>query len=449
MYMAGTHPTRNKFKPPVAGRIIGVDFREGIELILKPQFQRWCPPSYYRGGSWSAAWDPKLNTINFVNGSTAEFMSYEQDVEKFAGTSRHFIHFDEEPPQDIYIECMARLIDTFGDWWMTLTPVLGMEWMYDEIFMAAKSPDSDIEVIEVDMAENPHLDPRAIQAFLDNIPEDDRDARSKGKFVRRGGVVYNRFDTRIHKIPQLDRIPLPPVAEVFESIDHGFNNPTAWLWHLVFGQDWGRFLRGDVITFAEHYEREMVIEEHASQVLMMRKAIGYDLPSASICDPACSQRNPVTGTSVISEYALHGINLVPGNNEVTTGINKVNAYMTPDLGHHGHPRWYVTENCENLLKELPKYRWKTWANKKSERSNNAYDVPHKKDDHACDSLRYFFTFMPDITPIASVDKIIEPTAEEIYAIAGRHPVYDRKLQQAPTHSEWNVRNPDEYMGGEW
>ena len=42
-------------------------------------------------------------------------MSSDQDLQKFAGTSRHFVHFDEEPPEPVYEECRARLVDTNGD----------------------------------------------------------------------------------------------------------------------------------------------------------------------------------------------------------------------------------------------------------------------------------------------------------------------------------------------
>lgn len=440
-WLTGRHPYRKVPQGGVRGRIVGVDFINGIEKILKPEFMRWCAVSDLRGNSWSDAYDTQERTLNFENGSFVEFMSYDQDVDKFAGTSRHFVHFDEEPPQDIYIECIARLIDTKGSWWMTLTPVMGMEWMFDDIYnKGLNDPDSNISVIEVDMTENPYLDQEEIQEFIKNIPEEDVDARLHGKFVRRGGIIFKAFHPKIHVIEPLDEIP--DSWELYASLDHGYNNPTAWLWHGVDGD-------GNVVTFAEHYESEMIVEDHAAQVKLINASIGRD-PGMYIGDPAISQRQAISGSSIQQEYGLHGIHISLANNEVLNGINKVNTYLNYnlDLDPPKRPRWYITRNCANIIREIQKYRWKTWSNKKSERQNNKFDVPHKKDDHACDSCRYFFTIMPDLTPVAQSKKLIlpdsTPTGVNIY-----QPRFDVNLKPKPAMGDWFIEGADEYAGGEW
>ena len=426
----------------IRGRIVGVDFINGIEKILKPEMMRWCAVSDLRGNSWADAYDTQERTLHFENGSFVEFMSYDQDVDKFAGTSRHFIHFDEEPPQDIYIECMTRLIDTKGSWWMTLTPVMGMEWMFDDIYMPGKNdPESNISVIEVDMTENPYLDQQEIKEYLKLIPDEDIDARQHGRFVRRGGVIYKAFDRRIHVVPSLDEVPT--AWELYASLDHGYNNPTAWLWHGVDGD-------GNVITFAEHYESEMIVEEHAQQVKLINKSIGRD-PGINVGDPAIAQRQAVTGTSIQAEYAQHGIYVTLGSNEILAGINKINSYLSYDLKAGKKPRWVITENCVNLIREIQKYRWKTWANKKSERQNNKFDVPHKKDDHACDSARYFYTLMPDLTPIRPSEPTKLPPLDFPEGVNPYKPRVDKnsKSGQSKIDGDWFIQGSDEYMGGEW
>lgn len=443
MWLTGKHPYRKIPQGGVRGRIVGVDFTEGIEMILKPEMMRWCPVSELRGNSWADAWDSQTRTLHFQNGSFVEFMSYEQDVAKFAGTSRHFIHFDEEPPQDIYIECLTRLIDTKGSWWMTLTPVMGMEWMFDEVYTPGKTDmESDIAVIEVDMTENPYLDQEEIAKYTKLIPEDDVDARKHGKFVRRGGVIYKAFDKNIHIVPSLEDVP--DSWELYASLDHGYNNPTAWLWS-------GVDLDGNVITFAEHYESEMIVESHAEQVKLINKSIGRD-PGTFVGDPAIAQRQAVTGTSIQAEYALHGVNIILGNNDVIAGINKINSYLSYDLKKDIPPRWVITENCTNLIREIQKYRWKTWASKKTERQNNKFDIPHKKDDHACDSARYLFSLMPDLTPI----KQSEPPGSKLPNLGpdGVDPFKPRFDKLSGNHNtrmdgDWFIQGADEHMGGEW
>jgi phage terminase large subunit-like protein len=131
MWLTGQHRFREVPPPPIRGRIIAVDFNQGVDKIILPELAKWIPPSLLINGSWEDSYSSRLRTLTLSNNSFVELMSYEMDLEKFAGTSRHFIHFDEEPNQAIFNENMARLVDTGGSWWMTMTPVNGMTWTYD------------------------------------------------------------------------------------------------------------------------------------------------------------------------------------------------------------------------------------------------------------------------------------------------------------------------------
>jgi phage terminase large subunit-like protein len=443
MWCRGIHPYREIPIGGVRGRIVAVDFIHGIEQIIIPELKRWCPMSDLRGGSWDSAFSTQERILHFANGSFIELMSYEQDVDKFAGTSRHFVHFDEEPPQDIYIECIARLVDTAGSWWMTLTPVMGMQWMYDDIYMPGKNGTNPmIDVIEVEMWENPYLATTEVQNFLASLPEEDRAARVKGNFTRRGGVILKHYDRKIHVIDQ-NNFTLPlDMGELYASLDHGYNNPTAWLWHWVDPD-------GNVVTFAEHYETEMTVDDHAEQVLLMEQRMRR-VPTIRVGDPSIAQRNAITGDSIQAQYLIHGVSVMLGNNDVISGLNKMNAYMKP--GPSGRPRWYITDNCEHLLEEIPKYRWKTWHNKKSERENNPYDVPHKKNDHAVDSCRYFFGLMPDLTPSRIATPVAEqklPISSDNLVAVAQQPIYDTNLRKKKVNGEWNIQSGSDYMGNEW
>jgi phage terminase large subunit-like protein len=133
--MRGIHPYQEIPPAPTRGRIVTVSYTEGIEKIVIPELCRWIPPSDLINGSWEDSYSRSLRTLTLSNGSTAELMSYDQKLEKFAGTSRHWIHFDEEPPKDIFTECRMRLVDTAGCWYMTMTPVNGMTWVYDDVYI--------------------------------------------------------------------------------------------------------------------------------------------------------------------------------------------------------------------------------------------------------------------------------------------------------------------------
>lgn len=71
--------------------------------------------------------------------STLGLKSYDQGRAKFQGTSKHLVWLDEEPPIDVYSECLTRTLDCNGLVLCTFTPLKGIS--------------------EVVMKFMPHLDP--------------------------------------------------------------------------------------------------------------------------------------------------------------------------------------------------------------------------------------------------------------------------------------------------
>jgi phage terminase large subunit-like protein len=417
---------------------VGVDFLNGIEKILRPELARWLPLSELKGGSWDTAYSKELRTLTLENGSFVEFMSYDQDLDKFAGTSRHFVHFDEEPPQDIYTENITRLVDVAGHWWITMTPIEGMTWIYDDVYLKGRNDvKSGIKVIEVDMKDNPYLNQGEVDSFLSKLSKEDREARGKGKFIQVGGLVYKHFNPSVHVI---DPMVPPKTWEWYASMDHGYNNPTCWLWHAVSPD-------GVVITFAEHYQAEMTVDDHASIVHMRNAGFGRT-PDLFIGDPAIAQRQGVTGVSIQQAYAELGIGIVSGNNDVLAGVNRINQYL--NINSEGRPRWYITRNCQNLIHEMQRLRWKTYATKRLQHDNNKQDAIHKKDDHAPDAARYFFISMPDLGPQTPTKKSSD-VINQIGATTPQIGIKDLSLSQslaAAVHGQHSTKWETEFMSEE-
>lgn len=380
MWLLGKHPFLELPEPPIFGRIVTVDFKNGAHGIIIPQLRQWLPASALINGSWEDSFNNNLMMLTLANGSQVEIRSYEQELEKFAGVPRHFTYFDEEPPQDIFKECKARLTDYNGRWWMAMTPVEGMTWTYDEIYEKRHTP--LIDVIEVDQNDNPHISEQGRKNLQEGYDDVETAIRARGRYVAVSGLCLPHYDPDIHIIPSV--IP-PPNFTHYRSLDHGFNNPTAVYWHAVDPKD------GTVITYREHYKSEWTIEQHAAFLredeAELRK-IGI-IPFLSVADPAIRQRSAVTGLSTQIEYAQHGINWALGNNEVKAGIDKMNNYLRLR-------KWFITEDCPNLQREIRKYRWSQYATGKLRDKNNRKEEPMKKDDHGLDSTRYMFSFMPDL-----------------------------------------------------
>jgi hypothetical protein len=53
--------------------------------------------------------------------------------------------------------------------------------------------------------------------------------------------------------------------------------------------------------------------------------------------------------------------------------------------------------CPNLERELQRLHWKVAESARLRDSLDPKEEVHKKDDHAFDSCRYFFTLLPDLS----------------------------------------------------
>lgn len=386
----GQHPFRAVPPPPTRGRVVSVDFINGVEKIVRPEIARWVPASQLLGGSWQSAYDKELRTLTFENGSTIEFMSYDQDLDKFAGTSRHWTWFDEEPPHDIWIECLLRLVDTGGDWWITMTPVDGMTWVYDDIYERANPTnenfDPNLLVIEVDTTMNPHINPGELDVLLAGLDDNEKKARMHGQFVQRAGLIYPTFNETLHIIDPIDPRTLDPRQWFhFNMMDHGFSNATAWLWAAIDRE-------GRMVVYDEYYKSREIVKVHAQVVLARNQQHGV-APSYSVGDPSIRNTDPITGTSVLIEYMEHGIPIILGNNDFKAGTELVRR----KLGGNGlTTSLYFCRNCTNVIWEMKRYRFALWASKKMDREKNPKEEAHKKDDHAVDALRYGVASRPQV-----------------------------------------------------
>lgn len=87
--------------------------------------------------------------------SVIGFKSCDQGREKFQGTSLDYVWFDEEPPKDIYEECRMRVFDRKGDIFGTMTPLKGLTFVYEEIFLNRRG-DKEVWYEFMEWADNPY-----------------------------------------------------------------------------------------------------------------------------------------------------------------------------------------------------------------------------------------------------------------------------------------------------
>ncbi len=431
------------------GRLNCVDFINGANKIVLPLLKQFVPPSLLINGAWEDSYHKTEHVLSLSNGSMLEILSYESELDKFAGTSRHFIAYDEEPPQVIYTENRARLIDTGGHQWFAMTPVEGLSFVYDLIYLPGKAGDPNIHITEIEMSENPYINPEEVKEFLNGLEDDDeREARGKGKFIEIGGRIYKKFDAAVGGLHVINEsiTRFPKEVPIAMSLDHGFNNPTAVLWHAILPE-------GRIITFYEHYLSGEIVRFHAQRIHEINRKFNLK-PTIRIADPSIKNTDPLTGTSIQQEYLKYGIPWTLANNDVRAGIERVNSYL--DIRRAGsQPLWKCTKDCPNLIKEMGRYKWKTYTSKKLNAQYNKWDTPHKLNDHACDSLRYFLMSQPGLESVFDNANYHAPRTES-YPDAVRNMGGDFTVHQLRESELRNIRNPEyvqtdgnDLMGGIW
>lgn len=358
-----------RFTPPFHCRVIAPDFTETMEGVIFEKFREWCPRSQFRGGSWGKAFDKVRRRLWFANGSWFSFMTFEQDLDKFGGAALHRVHYDEEPPELIRNESMMRLTDYGGDEIFTMTPLLGMSWMFKQIYQPwEKGKSEDTAIVVVDMDDNPWLDEAAKGRVLARYSAGERLARKSGRFVHFAGLVFDEFDEARHRVPEPDPSELPEVP-VFCGIDPGIRHMAAVVWCYLDYED-------RLVVFDELAARGDTIAEVCRQI-HLRNARWGRTPVWYVIDPAARNKNQQTGRSDQMEYARHDLPVFPGQNSVTAGIHRVRERLETD-------RLLVAGNCTELMDEFQTYRWATPP--RSE--NDAREKPIKRDDHLLDALRY-------------------------------------------------------------
>lgn len=312
------------------------------------------------------------NVFNTV--SRIGFKSCDQGREKFQGTSLDYVWFDEEPPYDIYEECRMRVLDTNGDIFATMTPLKGMTFVYDDIYLNQyNDPNIWYEFITWD--DNPYITEEAKQSMRAGMSAEELRSRERGEFLDVGGRVYPEFDEFVNVIEPFD---IPYEWQDKLSIDPGLKNPLSCHWYAV---DYD----GNIYVVAEHYESEKDIDYHSKMIHEISDRLNWHRnPNSMIealIDSAANQTTLASRRSVSDLFYEHGILVNTNvNKDVFSGIQRVKSYLK---NANGETKLFIFNTCKNLIREIKAYRW------------GKGDSPVKVDDHSMDELRYYIMSRPE------------------------------------------------------
>lgn len=403
----GIHPYR-KNKPNISCWVVSLSSQvqrdvaqDKILYYLNPD---WIEDVVMLSGRKSSPSSGVIDYILIKNvfGGTSKigFKSCDQGREKFQGTSLDFVWFDEEPPFDIYKECRMRVLDKNGEVFGTMTPLKGLTWVYDQIYLNCQN-DPEVEVIEMEWADNPYLDKKEIEAMSKVLSQEELDSRRFGKFVGLGGLVYKEFDPSLHVIEPFD-VPKEWYDKI--SIDPGLHNPLSAHWYAV---DYD----GNVYVIAEHYASNQTIETHAERIKQICSQLDWPMQNGyytALIDPAANQRTLSSVRNVSELFYDYGILVNTNvNKDVFSGISRVKSYLK---NANGQTKLFIFSSCQNMIREIKGYFW----------GNN--DSPIKRDDHAMDELRYYIMSRP-----------VSPDVDKQLSLIERHKQKLLKKVNKPQH----------------
>lgn len=293
--------------------------------------------------------------------SQAVLKSYDQKREAFQGTEQDVIWLDEEPPLDVYTECLLRTMDTSGLGkhnglvMLTFTPLMGMSETVMQFLPGGEiteRQDGSRCVIMAGWDDVPHLTESVKAEMLASIPPFQRDARSKGIPQLGAGAIY--------PVPEsdfvVDDFALPDHWPRAYGMDVGWNR-TAAVWAA-----WNRET-DTVYLYTDHYRGQAEPAIHATGI----KAKGDWIHG--VIDPASRGRGQQDGLQLFQMYTDLGLHLELANNAVESGIYEVWTRLSTG-------RLKVFRSMTNWLQEFRLYR----------RDEKGRIV--KANDHDMDATRY-------------------------------------------------------------
>ena len=380
-FARGIHPYR-KITGATKGWIVSLT-QEVQRDVAQEKFLSYLPKSWIekivmRKGREDS---PDSGVIDFVlvknifgTVSTVGFKSCDQGRQRFQGTSQDWIWFDEEPPKDIYDECRMRVLDTCGEIWGTMTPLMGLTWVHDEIYLNVNK-DPECWYTTMSWQDNPFLNEKEVDMLVKLLPESERESRQFGHFMSHSGLVYGEFDENVNVIEPFD---VPKEWYDMISIDPGLVNPLSCHWYAVDGD-------GNIYVIAEHYFSGKDALWHSERILEKCRELDWKCDRAgrveALMDSASLQHTLASDKSVAQLFFEYGISVNSRvNKNMWTGIQRVKQYLTKKTDM---PRLFIFRSCPEMIREIKGYRY------------SSADRPEKHDDHAMDELRYYIMSRPE------------------------------------------------------
>jgi len=359
--------------------------------------------------------------------SYLEFVSTKQELQDTGKVQRCSLWADEEPPRPYWDESRMRLHARGGDTRLTLTPINGLSWTYDDIYRRAsyiwrskaivdalaepqeehiKGGSQNIAVIHIATDDNPTLTKESIDMIFEDI--DDKDTlmlRRYGVFRQVSGKIHKTFDPRIHVLSYDRTFPggVPMEWLHCRGIEyHESRIPWSIGWLSASPEDeWFLWKEFHPAIDGAH---AMTTPEIARSIARKSGDYYFDV---NLIDPLANKKQANTGFSVTDDlnrlfdemHQNEGLGTpcywkgwdtkdTKGRDEVRKRFKNAKEVGKPFnnmVKRHGVfqriPTLWIMDTCPNFVKSIQRWSYNEWATVQSKSSNDPKDSPQQKWSH--------------------------------------------------------------------
>jgi phage terminase large subunit-like protein len=421
--LQGVYP-REKIRAPIRARIVCNSLTDTLEPVIKPKLRYdqwngmgepnqgrghwgWIPQHCLQGGTWESAYSEKYRTlraavdshwvgqdgsVNSMRGwSSCQFLSYDQDLTAFAGSSMHFVGHDELPPNDIYRENRIRTLDVRGQIYTAFTPpdeigasTKDVSWFFDEVYergLDGPTRDPSIETIVLHTERNKFLLPEDVRDIASKLTDAQKEVRLYGRFIHLSGVVYSLFCERPNLwcykcekkiLATATNCPFCGGNDVgdFSHIIEPFIVPSSW--PVIFAIDphprkpdmmgWFAIAPSDTILQIGELEMEGTADDIKRAVDQWEDAHRIR-PVKRLMDPnIATETNDKMrrGWTLRTEYDEAGLRCDLAIDEVNAGISEVQGLLKPDP-YLRAPRLQIFNTCKRTIHAFTRWSWDEYS----------------------------------------------------------------------------------------
>lgn len=335
----------------LAGSESGELTRRGVQRLLLGKDPKTdpgtgsIPADCIIGITWSRHVNELVDTVRIrhVTGgtSTISLKSYDQGRGKWQADTVDGIWFDEEPPEDIYMEGLTRTNVSFGPVLVTCTLLKGMTSIASR-FWKERDKYPDVGLVVMTIHDVDHYSPEDRARIIASYPAHEREARTMGTPSLGSGRIFPVTEESI----KVDAFAIPDHWPQIGGMDFGYDHPFGAA-RLAWDRD------NDVIyVIACYRKREATPVIHAAALRPWGDRLPWAWPHDGL------QHDKGSGDQLAEQYRKQGLSMLGERATFPDGGNGVEAGVMDMLDRMQTGRWKVFSHLNDYFEEFRMYHRK-------------------------------------------------------------------------------------------